>query len=126
MSFIRTLVSSAAALVVGATTAVAGEVNVYSYRQPFLVEPLFAKFTAETGHTVNVVFAKKGLIERAKQEGRLSPMDVLLTVDIGNLALEYGGGGHANAGTCQVDTPDAHRVQDELIARLTRQSTVAC
>ena len=86
MSFIRTLVSSAAALVVGATTAVAGEVNVYSYRQPFLVEPLFAKFTAETGHTVNVVFAKKGLIERAKQEGRLSPMDVLLTVDIGNLA----------------------------------------
>ena len=34
-------------------------VNVYSYRQPFLVEPLFAQFTAETGIQVKVIFAKK-------------------------------------------------------------------
>ena len=39
------------------TNAQAGEVNVYSYRQPFLVQPLFDAFTAETGHTVNMVFA---------------------------------------------------------------------
>jgi iron(III) transport system substrate-binding protein len=85
MPILRTLFSAAAALAIGASAALAGEVNVYSYRQPFLVEPLFAKFTKATGHTVNVVFASKGLIERAKQEGRLSPMDVLLTADIGNL-----------------------------------------
>ena len=36
------------------------EVNVYSYRQPFLVKPLFDEFTKETGIKVNVVFAKKG------------------------------------------------------------------
>jgi len=67
------------------TAANAGEVNVYSYRQPFLVEPLFDAFTAATGHKVNVVFASKGLVDRAKQEGALSPMDVLMTVDIGRL-----------------------------------------
>lgn len=39
--------------------------------------------------------------------------------DIGTLMLEYGGGGHKNAGTCQVDNDDAGRVQDELIARIT-------
>jgi iron(III) transport system substrate-binding protein len=60
-------------------------VNVYSYRQPFLVEPLFAQFTAETGIQVKVIFAKKGLIERVKTEGKRSPADVILTVDIGRL-----------------------------------------
>ena len=62
-----------------------GEVNVYSYRQPFLVEPLFDAFTKETGIDVNVVFDDKGLIERLKQEGRNSPADLIVTVDIGRL-----------------------------------------
>lgn len=85
MKIFAPLLSAAAVAVVSFSNANAGEVNVYSYRQPFLVEPLFDEFTKETGHKVNVVFAKSGLIERAAQEGRLSPMDVLLTVDIGNL-----------------------------------------
>jgi nanoRNase/pAp phosphatase (c-di-AMP/oligoRNAs hydrolase) len=38
--------------------------------------------------------------------------------DIGALMLEYGGGGHANAGTCQVPNDDAARVLAELVARL--------
>lgn len=86
MSFIRTLATAAIGALVGTSAAMAGQVNVYSYRQPFLVEPLFEAFTEETGHKVNVVFAEKGLIERAREEGRLSPMDVLLTVDIGRLS----------------------------------------
>jgi len=61
------------------------EVNVYSYRQPFLVEPLFAAFTKKTGIDVKVIFAKKGLVERIKTEGKRSPADVILTVDIGRL-----------------------------------------
>src|SRR5215467_10029209 len=61
------------------------EVNVYSYRQPYLIDPLFKKFTEETGIKVNVIFAEKGLIERIQAEGRNSPADVLLTVDVGNL-----------------------------------------
>ncbi|MGF1765748.1 Fe(3+) ABC transporter substrate-binding protein [Aliivibrio kagoshimensis] len=64
----------------------AEEVNVYSYRQAFLVEPMFKEFTAETGITVNVKFAKKGLAEKLAQEGKLSPADVILTTDISRLA----------------------------------------
>jgi nanoRNase/pAp phosphatase (c-di-AMP/oligoRNAs hydrolase) len=32
--------------------------------------------------------------------------------------LEYGGGGHDAAGTCQVPSGDADRVLAELVARL--------
>ncbi|MFT5758141.1 MAG: iron(III) transport system substrate-binding protein [Alteromonadaceae bacterium] len=61
------------------------EVNVYSYRQPFLVKPLFDKFTQQSGIEVNVVFAKKGMAERLMREGEYSPADVLLTTDISRL-----------------------------------------
>ena len=63
----------------------AQEVNVYSYRQPELVEPLFNAFTDETGIDVNVVFLKQGLIERLLAEGRRSPADLILAVDISRL-----------------------------------------
>ncbi|MCC9622673.1 Fe(3+) ABC transporter substrate-binding protein [Thalassospira sp. MA62] len=68
-----------------ATAASAQEVNVYSLRQAFLVEPIFEKFTSETGIKVNVIFAEKGLVERIKQEGANSPADVLMTVDISRI-----------------------------------------
>ena len=64
----------------------AKEVNVYSYRQPFLIEPLFNKFTEQSGVKVNVVFAKKGLAERLVREGQNSPADLVFTVDIGRLS----------------------------------------
>ncbi|MEL6373297.1 MAG: Fe(3+) ABC transporter substrate-binding protein [Pseudomonadota bacterium] len=60
----------------------AGEVNVYSFRQPKLIQPLLKAFTEQTGIKVNFIFAKKGLIERVKAEGRNTPADVLLTADI--------------------------------------------
>jgi iron(III) transport system substrate-binding protein len=61
------------------------KVNVYSYRQPFLVKPLFDKFTQQSGIEVNVVFAKKGMAERLTREGKYSPADILLTTDISRL-----------------------------------------
>ncbi len=81
-----------AILVIGATAiadeqaAISGEVNVYSYRQPFLIQPMFDAFTRQSGVKVNVVFAKKGLVERLEQEGRNSPADLIFTVDIGRLS----------------------------------------
>ena len=70
----------------------AGDVNVYSYRQPFLIKPLFDVFTRETGIAVNLVYAPQGLVERLKSEGRNSPADLIFTVDIGRLtdAVEAG------------------------------------
>lgn len=73
-------------IIVGISPAHAnGQVNVYSYRQPFLIKPMFDAFTRETGITVNVVHASKGLTERLKQEGANSPADLIFTVDIGRL-----------------------------------------
>ena len=63
-----------------------GEVNIYSYRQEFLIRPLLDAFTKKTGVKANVLFASKGLIQRIKAEGANSPADLLLTVDIGRLS----------------------------------------
>lgn len=38
--------------------------------------------------------------------------------NIGELMLKYGGGGHENAGTCQVENEDATRVLGELIEQI--------
>lgn len=62
-----------------------GDVNIYSAREPKLIEPLLAAFTAKTGIKANVVFAKDGLVERLAAEGKNSPADVLLTSDFGLL-----------------------------------------
>ena len=62
-----------------------GEVNVYTYRETKLIQPLFDAFTKDTGIKVNVVSASSGLEQRIKAEGTNSPADVLLTVDIGRI-----------------------------------------
>ena len=63
----------------------AKEINIYSHRQPFLINPFLELFTKETGIQTNVVYSKKGLAQRLKAEGENSPADVILTVDIGRL-----------------------------------------
>ena len=40
--------------------------------------------------------------------------------NVGELALSYGGGGHENAGTCQVENEDAERVLGELIDKINK------
>jgi nanoRNase/pAp phosphatase (c-di-AMP/oligoRNAs hydrolase) len=56
----------------------------------------------------NTVFATgKSIIDRSSR------------TDVGVLMLEYGGGGHEAAGTCQVANEDSERVLGELVARIT-------
>jgi len=75
-----------APLILGSVSARAEQiVNIYSYRQPYLINPLLEAFTKKTGIKTKIIFAKKGLIERIAAEGKLSLADVLLTVDIGRL-----------------------------------------
>jgi iron(III) transport system substrate-binding protein len=68
-----------------ALPVLAQEINVYSHRQPELLQPLVDAFTAETGITVNVAFVDKGMAERLVAEGARSPADLVLTVDIARL-----------------------------------------
>ncbi len=69
----------------GPALAQSGEVNVYTYRETKLIQPLFDAFSKDTGVKVNVISASSGLEQRIKTEGANSPADVLLTVDIGRL-----------------------------------------
>ncbi|MDB5524691.1 MAG: fbpA [Rhizobium sp.] len=62
-----------------------GDVNVYSYRQPELIQPALDAFSRKAGIAVNLLFLDKGMIERMRIEGENSPVDVLLTVDIARL-----------------------------------------
>ncbi len=82
----------AAALALTTALPAIAEVNVYSYRQPELIQPLVDAFTAETGIEVNIAFLNKGLTERLLAEGRRTPADVILTADIQHLteAVEAG------------------------------------
>lgn len=68
-----------------ALPALAQEVNVYSHRQPELIQPLIDAFTAETGIQVNLAFVDQGMVERLQAEGARSPADVVLTVDVARL-----------------------------------------
>ena len=63
---------------------------------------------------LNTVFAcGKSILDRS------SP------VDVGEVMLWYGGGGHIAAGTCQVPHEDADRVQEEIIEALRSPRTVS-
>lgn len=68
-----------------AGTANAAQVNLYTTREPGLIQPLLDKFTRSTGIKVSTVFVRDGLAERVAAEGRRSPADVLMVVDFGNL-----------------------------------------
>lgn len=68
-----------------ASPALSQEVNIYTTREPGLIQPILDAFTAETGIAVNTVFLQDGIAERVEAEGEASPADLLMTVDFGNL-----------------------------------------
>lgn len=84
----RLKLATAALIAITATPLAAtanGEVNIYSYRQAYLLAPLLTAFTDETGIKTNVIFARQGLAERLEREGRNSPADIVMTVDISRI-----------------------------------------
>jgi iron(III) transport system substrate-binding protein len=82
----------ALALTSTALPVLADEVNIYSHRQPELIQPLLDAFTKETGITTNVAFVDKGMVERLVAEGDRSPADLVLTVDVARLIEVVGAG----------------------------------
>ena len=63
------------------------ELNIYSHRQPYLLKPFLDVYTKKTGIKLNVVYASKGLAQRLAAEGKNTPADLILTVDIGRLYI---------------------------------------
>ena len=81
----RVMVLACAATLVFGAVASAQEINLYTTREPGLIQPLIDSFTKTTGIKVNSIFVKDGLAERVTAEGTRSPADILMTVDIGAL-----------------------------------------
>ncbi|WP_300513058.1 Fe(3+) ABC transporter substrate-binding protein [Aliiroseovarius sp.] len=109
-----------------AQSAVAQEVNVYSYRQPELIQPLMDAFTEETGIAVNVAFLNKGMIERLKAEGTRTPADVILTTDISRLAaiVDAGVAQPVESDILAANVPSAYRDPDNEWFGLTTRARV--
>ncbi|MEX2642824.1 MAG: Fe(3+) ABC transporter substrate-binding protein [Acetobacterales bacterium] len=91
--FGRMLIAATGLAVAVSTTPTAvkaaEEVNLYSYRQEFLLAPLLEAFQKETGIKTNVVYVDGGVLNRMLAEGQNSPADAVLTVDIGRLHDHY-------------------------------------
>ena len=61
--------------------ALAGEVNIYSYRKEHLIRPQLEAFSKATGISYNIVTGSAdALAQRMRREGINSPADVLLTL----------------------------------------------
>ena len=104
----------------------AEEVNIYSSRQPQLINPILEAFSEHTGIDVNVVFIKSGMIERLRAEGKRTPADVVLTVDIANLAAiaDSGVTQPVHSGVIDANIPPQYRDPDGLWSGLTMRSRV--
>lgn len=94
--------------------ALAAELNIYSHRQPFLIEPFIKAYAKQTGTNINIVYASKGLAQRLQAEGARSPADVILTVDIARLNVYADKKllAQVNSKTLQANVPDHLRDPD--------------
>ncbi|MBL4691729.1 MAG: exopolyphosphatase [Magnetovibrio sp.] len=70
----------------------------------------------EANISIQMTYSKDG--DKTIMAVGKSILDRSNTSNIGSIMLEYGGGGHANAGTCQIENDRADDVLQELIKRL--------
>ncbi len=101
-------------------------VNLYSYRQAYLIQPILDAFTKETGITVNAVYAEKGILERLQAEGANSPADVVLAADVGALndLVEAGVLQPVSSAILEETIPAQYRHPDGLWYGLTTRARV--
>jgi len=79
-----TAIALAATMTAGGVSA--SEVNLYSARHYDSDQAIYQAFTDQTGIEVNLIEGKSNaLVQRIKREGVVSPADILITVDAGNL-----------------------------------------
>lgn len=109
-----------------ALPVLADEVNIYSHRQPELIQPLLDAFTAETGITTNIAFVDKGMVERLVAEGDRSPADLVLTVDIARLTqvVDAGVTQAVQSDVLEANIPAAYRDADDMWFGLTTRARI--
>ena len=100
------------------------KVNILSERQEFLLRPFLDVFEEKTGIKTNVVYLKKGSLERLKQQP--GSFDVVLTVDIANLTAMSDAGlfRKINSAVIKNNVPANFRSKDDLWSALTARARV--
>ena len=83
---ISNLIFCLSVIIFGIQRANAKEINIYSYRSPALLDPFTSEYEKQFSIKFNILHAKKGLAQRLEAEGKNSPADVILTVDISRLS----------------------------------------
>jgi iron(III) transport system substrate-binding protein len=123
MNLRTTLLATAATL--AALPAIA-DVNIYTTRQPELIQPVMDAFTAATGIGVNLAFVEEGIVERLKAEGARSPADLVMTVDIANLQqiVDAGVIQPVDSAVLTAAIPPELRSQDNLWFALTTRARI--
>lgn len=108
------------------STPAIAQVNVYTTRQPELIQPVIDAFTAETGIAVNLAFVDEGLVERLVAEGDRSPADLVMTVDIANLSqiVEAGVVQPVDSAVLDAAIPAELRAPDDTWFALTTRARV--
>ena len=107
--------------------AFAQTVNLYTTREPGLLNPALEAFTKETGIKVNAVFLKDGLQERIKSEGANSPADVMILVDVAQIdaAAQAGITQPIKSATVDKIVPKQLRGADDSWVALTTRARIA-
>jgi len=102
------------------------DVNIYTTRQPDLIQPVMDAFTAQTGIDVNMAFVDDGLVERLKAEGKRSPADLVMTVDIANLKqiVDAGVIQPVTSDVLMTNVPENLRSADDLWFGLTTRARI--
>ena len=102
------------------------DINIYTTRQPELIQPVIDAFTAETGIAVNLAFVEEGIVERLVAEGDRSPADLVMTVDIANLQqiVDAGVIQPVDSAVLQAAVPAELRSPDNLWFALTTRARV--
>ena len=100
------------------------EVNILSERQEFLLRPFLDVFEEQTGIKTNVVYLKKGSLERLKQQP--DSVDAVLTVDIANLTAMADAGlfQSINSSVIKKNVPSKYRSKDDMWTALTARARV--
>ena len=83
------LILSMVFLIVGTgliRTAKAETLNIYSSRNPQLIQPLLDAYTDETGISFKVLHLSNGMAQRLEAEADNTPADIVLTTDISRLS----------------------------------------
>ena len=107
------------ALIMLPQLSLGAEVNILSERQEYLLRPFLSEFEAKTGIKANVVYLKKGSLERIKQQP--GSVDAVLTVDISNLTAMSDAGlfQRINSKVVKTNVPANYRSKDDLWTSLT-------